>query len=241
MGLVLLHALPLDGSMWPDSIRALGDSHVAPDLYGFGDTIEDWAAGVLDVAGSGPLTLVGNSVGGSCALEVARLAPDRVGLLVLVGAKAGHRPEPEFRDAAVRLLSEQGMAGAWPTYWEPLFGPNAEPDAIEAARRIAFAQDIDDVIRGVRVFHGRPDRSDLVRTWPGPVVVVSGEHDRTPANGSALAASAPNGTFHLVEDAGHYLTFEQPAALQLVLGASIHLLGGQMRPEAEGIGSDHLP
>lgn len=178
MTLVLLHALPLDGSMWPAGIRSLAESHVAPDLYGFGDTIEEWAEGVLDVAGRGPLVVIGNSVGGSCALEVARLAPDRVRLLVLVGAKAGHRPEPEYRDAAVRLLSEQGMAGAWPTYWEPLFGPNVDPEVVEAARQLAMSQDIDDIIRGVGVFHGRPDRSDFLRQWPGPVVVISGDHDR---------------------------------------------------------------
>lgn len=50
--LVLLHPLPLDGSVWSEETRALAPRSVAPTLYGFGDSIEDWAAEVLDVAAS---------------------------------------------------------------------------------------------------------------------------------------------------------------------------------------------
>jgi len=70
MTLVLLHPLPLDGSIWDNELRALGSPCVAPTLYDLGDTLEEWAGGVLDLCGSGPLVLVGNSVGGSCALEI---------------------------------------------------------------------------------------------------------------------------------------------------------------------------
>lgn len=214
--LVLLHALPLDGSMWPTHLCPPDDPVLSPTLYGFGKT-GAWASGVLDVAGRGPLVLVGNSIGGSCALEVARLAPDRVRLIVLIGAKAAHRPEPELRDAAVRLLYEQGVAEAWDKYWQPLFAPNADPNAVEAGRRIAFNQDVDDVVRGVRVFHSRPDLSDFVRTWSESMLVVSGEHDRTVRHGAEFAGSAPNGTFRHVEGAGHYVSLERPTELMTIL------------------------
>jgi 2-succinyl-5-enolpyruvyl-6-hydroxy-3-cyclohexene-1-carboxylate synthase len=203
--------------MWPKDILALGEPVVAPRLYDLGDSLTAWAAGVLDIAGEGPLMLVGNSIGGSCALEVAWLAPERVTAIVLIGAKASHRPEPDLRDAAVRVLAEQGMAAAWSVYWEPLFGPRADPAVIATARRIAFGQPIDDVIRGVHVFHSRPDRSAFAQIWPRPLVVISGEHDRTPRNGAAFAASVPNGEFHLIKDAGHYVTFEQPQLLATIL------------------------
>ena len=52
-----------------------------------------------------------------------------------------------------------------------------------------------------------------------PVVVVSGEHDRTPRNCAVLAASVPNGRFHLVEDCGHYVPLEQPSRLAAILRA----------------------
>ena len=86
MTLVLLHPLPLDGSVWDDEMRALSPRTLAPTLYDLGDTISEWAEAVLDLAGPGPLVLVGNSVGGSCAVEVAHLAPERVRAVVLGGA-----------------------------------------------------------------------------------------------------------------------------------------------------------
>ena len=139
--------------MWPPEMRSLAPTVMAPNLYEFGDSIEAWASGVLDTVGRGPLVVVGNSVGGSCAIEVARLAPERVRLIVLVGAKPGHRPEPDFCDAVIRLLSEHGMSVAWREYWEPLFAPNADPLVVQQARRIALAQSVDAIIGGVRVFH----------------------------------------------------------------------------------------
>ena len=203
--------------MWAAVARDLDEPVVAPTLYGFGATIEAWAAGALAAAGPGRLVVVGNSVGGSCALEVARLAPDRVQLVVMIGAKAGHRPEPEFRDTALELLARDGMAGAWRKYWEPLFGRGADPDAVETGRDIAFAQRLDDVMRGVRVFHGRPDRAAFASQWPGPIVVISGDEDGTPGKAAALAASVPNGEYVSIPDTGHYVPLERPATLAAIL------------------------
>ena len=96
MKLLLLHPLPLDGSIFSDDLRALVDECVAPTLYDAGDEITDWAQAALDSIGDGPVVVVGNSIGGSCAIEVARLAPTKVKALVLCGSKPGHRPEPEY-------------------------------------------------------------------------------------------------------------------------------------------------
>jgi pimeloyl-ACP methyl ester carboxylesterase len=79
--LLLLHALPLDGSMWSAQNQLLPGSTYAPTLYPFGDSIEAWAAAALNIAKGDRLVVVGCSVGGSCALEVAAIAPDRVAAL----------------------------------------------------------------------------------------------------------------------------------------------------------------
>jgi pimeloyl-ACP methyl ester carboxylesterase len=224
VNLVLLHALPLDRSMWTNETYLEFDCVIAPTLYGLGDSLEEWASAVLDLAGSGPLVLFGSSVGGSCALEVARLAPDRVAAVVLVGAKAAHRPEPSFRDEVIRVLTEGGMTRSWLRFWEPLFGSHADPQVIDTARRIAFQQDIDDVICGVRAFHSRSDRTEFVKSWPRPLVVISGDQDTapTPSVAAALAAQASKGEFHLVEDAGHYVTLERPSATRQILQQVLH-------------------
>src|ERR1700733_2868413 len=102
MQLVLLHALPFDMTMWANCMQLLPGKTIAPTLYVYGESIEDWAEAVLELTSDGALVVVGNSVGGSCALEVARQAPRRVKAIVLIGAKAGVRPDPLFRDESVR-------------------------------------------------------------------------------------------------------------------------------------------
>jgi len=232
MTVVLLHALPLDGSMWSTEVRGLAAPTVTPDLYALGDSIEAWAVGVLDLVPSGPLVLVGNSVGGSCAIEVAHLAPDRVERIVLLAAKPGHRAEPDLRDAALRCLADEGLDVAWERFWSPLFGPDAKPAAIDAARQIAIDQDVDDVIRGVQVVHSRPDRSTFLSSWSGPVHVVAGVHDVAPRGGDRLAASLSNATFHPIAGAGHYVTFERPDATLAVLRQVIGQHGSHRKGDA---------
>src|SRR3954471_20657956 len=111
--LVFLHAMPLNGAMW-DRQQSLLPGHAhAPTLYGLGETLSDWARVVLDRVPGDRLILVGNSVGGSCAMEMALLAEDRVAALVLVGAKAGHRPEPMLRRECLELLEGAGVEAGW--------------------------------------------------------------------------------------------------------------------------------
>ena len=207
--------------MWRSVGQGLRHDVVAPDLYPFGSTLEEWGAGVLRLAGDGPLVVVGNSVGGSCAIEVARLAPAAVRHLVLISAKPGHRPEPDYRDAAVRLLETGGMAAAWPVYWQPLLGPAAPPAVIEAVRQMAHAQRLEDVVRGVCAFHGRSDRSQFLNEWPGPVTVVSGEYDIAPARSRALAEILRDGRLAVVAGVGHYVPLESPAALRDLIDAAV--------------------
>ncbi len=210
MKLVLLHPLPLDGSVFGDSVRQLGDECFTPTLYGLGDDIGSWAQAVLETVGGGPLVVVGNSIGGSCAIELARLAPTRVRALVLSGAKPDHRPEPDLRDQALRTLEVEGLRSAWDRYWLPLFGPLTTPEVIERARRAADEQGVESIANGVRVFHGRPDRASFLASWPGRVFVVSGQHDLYPERSRALAAALPSASFHLIAHAGHYVPIERP-------------------------------
>jgi pimeloyl-ACP methyl ester carboxylesterase len=73
--LVLLHALPLDGTMWADEMQLRPDATIAPTLYSFGESIVGWARAVLNLVTEDAFVVVGNSVGGSCSLEIARQDP----------------------------------------------------------------------------------------------------------------------------------------------------------------------
>ena len=101
---MLLHGTPLDPRVW-DAVRAyLPEDSVAPDLnrpQPGGLLQQRLATAVLDDEPDGPLIVVGHSLGGQVALEMALLAPQRVRRLILVCTR--DIPVPEFRSAAEAL------------------------------------------------------------------------------------------------------------------------------------------
>ena len=228
MQLVLLHAFPLDGRMWSGQMAILPESTIAPTLYSLGDSMQTWASRVLEMTGDGPLIVVGCSMGGSCALEMARQAGPRIAAIVLVGAKAGHRPEPEVRDGFIAALQDGGTRSVWPSLVERFFGPASPTGAVATAEALAMEQNVADLIRAVGVFHSRPDATDVVRNWRKPLLVVSGERDGfvSVAKSTGIAASAGRGRLFIIRDCGHFVNMERPiefnAILEDVVRASAH-------------------
>ena len=138
IGLILLHPLPFDGSIWSGFMDLVPGATYAPTLYQCGGQLKDWAVEALRCFSEEQLIVVGSSIGGSCALEMANLAPDRVIGLGLIGAKASCNPNPEFRKSAVQLLRERGFDPAWERYWRPLFDEKASEVALEKAYEIGY-------------------------------------------------------------------------------------------------------
>ena len=217
--LLFLHALPLDGSMWAAQMGLLPGRAYAPTLYGFGDHIEAWAEEALKLTKGNRLIVVGCSVGGSCALEVAALAPERVAALVLIGTKGFRREDSDFRMSALQMLREEGLETAWNTWWGPAFSHSTSPKIIDVGKTIAMRQTIDDVICGVTVFHTRPSRQDVLSTFSGPIVVVTGADDKLPGptTSAKQAEMALNGHLHVIPDCGHYVPIEQPEVLNSII------------------------
>ncbi len=221
---VFLHALPLDGRMWARQVANVSPLPcVAPDLYGLGGSLDEWADAVIDEIGDDEVIVVGCSIGGSCALHIAELRPHQTAGVVLVGAKAGHRPERGLCRDAVALLDGAGMEAAWSTLWAPLFSTGCDPAIVDAARSIALEQTTSDVVAGVRAFHGRRDLSGFIRSWDKPVVIIGGGDDRTPSSETLMAEAkaAPHGVFHLVHGCGHYVNLEQPDEFDRLLRTAI--------------------
>jgi len=112
---VLLHAGVCDRRSWGGLVDALtkaGHRAVAFDRRGFGDTVYvpephssvDDTLAVLAAAGMGPAAVVGNSMGGRVALDLALSHPDLVEALVLIGTAVRGAPDPAESSAAVDRL-----------------------------------------------------------------------------------------------------------------------------------------
>jgi pimeloyl-ACP methyl ester carboxylesterase len=200
MRVLLLHGWPLSERMWVSQVSALrssGFDPVAPHLYGRGVSIDDWAAQLLREV-DGPLVGVGASMGGYCALALARRAPERVVGMALVASRAGadsfdRRRQRDEQVAALR-------AGKIPE--------GAEPDVL--LEYLAQAQE---------AMRDRLDLSGVAASFGGPLLVCVGDRDDTVSVDEArdLAASALDGTLEIFPGAGHFLSLEQPARFNEVL------------------------
>jgi pimeloyl-ACP methyl ester carboxylesterase len=147
---VLVHAGICDSRMWDPQWRSLAESHrlLRLDMRGFGrsplpperySNARDLLA-VMDAAGIGAAALIGTSLGGRVALEVALAAPERVSALVLVGAGLpDHEWSQQVRDygAAEDAAIERGDLDAASElnvrFW--VDGPQRDATRVDASVR----------------------------------------------------------------------------------------------------------
>jgi pimeloyl-ACP methyl ester carboxylesterase len=206
--ILLLHALPLDERMWEGQRAILGDHAVAtPRLYGRGRTMDEWAASIAAEV-DGELAVVGASMGGYCALALARRVPERVGALMLVGARPD-ADSPERRAGradTIELIRREGPDGLWRMMRPKLFADTAVGDPSLLYR------DSDCLIAAVEAIRDRPDSTDLVRTFPGPLQFVVGEHE-------AFVTAGELFEFPVIEVAGsgHLVNLERPDEFNAIL------------------------
>jgi pimeloyl-ACP methyl ester carboxylesterase len=214
MKIALLHALPFDQRIWEDQLPALAEHEVfAPRLYDLGSSIDEWALGVLQQV-PGPLVAVGASMGGYTAAGIARLAPERLQGLVLSGSLAGADP-PErapVRERWIQIATERGGEGMWEEVAPAFFPPDTDPSVLERAHAIAAEQEPAGLVRAIEAIRDRPDSTDAVVGWDGPLLVVAGDHDPlvTPEIAYGLAAASPNARAEVLEGCGHLPNMERP-------------------------------
>jgi pimeloyl-ACP methyl ester carboxylesterase len=203
--LVLLHAFPLDERMWEPLGR---DDAFAPRLYGLGSSMDEWASALLEQV-EGPFVACGASMGGYCALALARQVPERLTGLVLAGARV-EADSPERRAGradTIELIRAHGPSGLWDDMRPKLFPETASPDVVELARDIALDQSADDLVRGVEAIRDRDDSSAFVASLGVPLVMAVGEHDPFI---SVEEARATGGRLRVFEGVGHLPALERP-------------------------------
>jgi pimeloyl-ACP methyl ester carboxylesterase len=231
---MFLHALPLDGSMWRNQLDLFPAATYAPTLYHCGPSIQDWAAEALNLVKEEKVIVVGCSIGGSCALEIAKMAPERVESIVLMGTKAQRNASPEFLASALGLFNSKGKRAAWDTYWKPLFSRNHSRSALEAAKEAFDRRTIDDLTAGTKAFHTRPSRQDLLKSYPGHITFVTGALDIAPGVKTTREQSqiARQSSCHIIPDCGHYVPLEAPDELNAILEQR---LSGHFSKNAESL------
>ncbi|MHA3902903.1 alpha/beta fold hydrolase [Castellaniella sp. WN] len=215
---VLLHGLLCDADTWADFIGPLSRlGHVlAADLSGI-DTLPRAARDVL-ARTAGPLIVVGHSMGGRVALEMARQAPGRCRALILMntGYRGPSEGETEKRMALVRAARAGGIQVIAEDWLDGMIASRTRDDAVLMARmRTMILRSTPDSFAGqIQALIDRPDATELLGRIACPVLFMSGTEDRwSPLDRHAdMTARVPDAALVAIEGAGHMAPFEAPAA-----------------------------
>jgi pimeloyl-ACP methyl ester carboxylesterase len=225
---VLLPGLLCDQATWAEQCDALSSSArcVVPS-YGLRDSIEAMARGVLDEVGTERFALVGHSMGARVALEIMRLAPQRVLRLALfdtgldpIAPGADGKRERAQRGALVTLAREQGMREMG-LQWAPGMVLLAHREAPVFERVLAMIErKTPEVFEAqVRALLGRPDARAVFAAIRCPVLIGCGRQDAwSPlARHEQMHRMLPGSRLVVIEDAGHMSPMEQPGAVAQAL------------------------
>lgn len=217
--------LLLHGGSGPMSVAGLAELLVAngrrvvtPVHPGFSGT--PFRSGTTDVPGLAALyaaalaeldlvdvTVIGSSLGGWIAAELALLAPERTGALVLIDAIGIEDPEHPVADV-MRLTPDQVTDLAFHDADRFRIDPTTLPPEAQAAMAADGAA-LAAYTGGSPVDPTLAGRLDGI-TAPTLVLWGAGDGIVDPGYGRAYAAAIPGARFRLIEAAGHLPQLEAP-------------------------------
>lgn len=219
-----LHSLGTDHRLWDRALAALPDAGfrvVTPDARGHGASadrpLEDargWVddlVAVLDHAGTGPVHVLGVSMGCAQALELALQEPARVRSLVLTGG-FGHLDEDTARAKAEALCkgAESEGLGQWARRYAADTLVTDDPRAVAVVRDAIASMSLGAYTSAATACFA--PRTGPLAGIDVPALVVWGTHDhKTPEELSVqLAADLPRSRLLRLAGAGHLAPLDAP-------------------------------
>lgn len=196
------------------------------------DSVADLATAYLDLLDVLDLTtvmVIGNSVGGWIASEMAlRDNHRRIGAVVLLNAVGIHAFKPENRIVDVRTVNPADIGGL--SFAQEAFRPDFSSFTDEQRAAAAANQKTLAIYGGEHFVHDPKLRARLHRVNV-PVLVVWGEKDGIAplGYGRGYAKAFPDGHFAPIPEAGHFPQIEQLGA---TLGAISEFVDTVIKPDA---------
>ena len=214
--ITLLPGLLCDASIWAAQKTAL--ERLAPVVvadFSQLSCITEMASAVLGGT-EGFLVAIGHSMGARVALEMARLAPQRIVGLALIDTGIHPRKDGEQakRQMLVDLAYEQGMAALADEWLPPMVDPRRNKDNVLLAplKAMVARATADQHARQIKALLNRPDARDGLARIGCPTLVMVGRQDQwSPlAQHEEIASLIPTAELAVIEDCGHMSLVERP-------------------------------
>lgn len=231
---VLIHGHPFARSMWAPQVAALAPSFrvVTPDLRGYGGSaavagrvtmgeLADDVWALLDALRCERVAVVGLSMGGLIAMEMAIGRPDRVWALGLLATTADPvtDAERETRRARAAEVDRVGIQPVLDDMVPHLFGPGADPQTVDRVHAMMRSTSPAGAAAALRGRAERPDYRPGLRRLDVPTLVCVGtdDHWSTRDVTDRLVAALPSPQVVTLDGAGHLPNLERPDEVNAML------------------------
>ena len=214
-------------------LAAAGFHAVSWDMPGYGHssivdpytfaTLADECIELMDVIhpvlDPGCIVLVGHSMGGMVAQEVASRVPGRIAALVLAGTSAAFgKPDGEWQrrfidERTAPLDAGRSMAEVAAGLVAQMVSPEASAQVVAEAVAVMSRVPPRTYRLALQALMGF-DRREALATLPMPVLLIAGSDDRNapPSVMQGMAARIPRADYRCLDLCGHLMPFERPDA-----------------------------
>jgi pimeloyl-ACP methyl ester carboxylesterase len=226
--LLLVPGLMCDHAVWDPLLPQLTPLRKCTIVdHGSANSLSQMAVQLLQHAPP-QFYIAGHSMGGRVALEVLRIAPERVAGAALLDT--GHLPklsgpvgeqEVQKRMQLLHVAQQQGVRAMAREWVQGMVHPDRLTDADLLARILAMFERKDATIfaHQLHALIHRLDGSDVLSSLRVPTLILCGRQDTwsPPAQHESMHRLAPHATLAVIEEAGHMAPMEQPQAVAMAM------------------------
>jgi pimeloyl-ACP methyl ester carboxylesterase len=214
--LVCLAGLLCDQRMWQNVAAQLeNDADVEIISFAGFDDLTDMARSVLSSI-EGDFALAGHSMGGRVALEIYRLAPQRITRLALLNTGVHPKSDKEIpgRIRLIEAAKTSGISVLAAQWLIPMMSPKGLNNAKLMAdlTKMVESYSVEDFEKQIHALINRPNAEALLSQISVPTLLLSGSQDTwSPAvQHQAIQQQIIGSELVVIDDAGHMAPAEDP-------------------------------
>ncbi|HUY29215.1 MAG TPA: alpha/beta hydrolase [Candidatus Binataceae bacterium] len=227
---LLIHGAGSNAHVWHRQIAALGGAHspVALDLPGHGRsagveglaTVQDYAdfvAAFMDALNLRSAVILGHSMGGAVALELALRHPARVQALILAATAAKFNLPSGLAESLRAVM----MGRAPQAFNTDGYSPKTVKENFDVVREGWMEQiRTDPRVRYTDIVAcAKVDVQGAIAKIDQPTLVAAGADDQvtTPADAELIKSKIRGAKLAVIADSGHWILHERPAEFQAAI------------------------
>ena len=233
--LVLVPGLMCDHTVW-EPLLPYFDSHQTCQMidHQSANSLAQMAEQVLAVAPA-KFVMAGHSMGGRVALEVMRLAPQRVagvalmdtGYLAKMEGPAGEI-EVNKRLVLLEIAQSKGVRAMAQEWVKGMVHPSRLADAplIEKILQMFETKNSDIFARQLLALIFRKDATEVLKMISVPTLILCGRQDAwsPPSQHEEMLQFVPHAKLAIIEEAGHMSTMEKPSPVAQAMNQWLSLV-----------------